>query len=149
MTRLPADDAVAEVLLKPCEGQFGRVRACPILLEPPAALIAVTGSATGSPELLQELVQDADVAVGCDGGRRAIAGLEPKWPDDATGAHSTPDGDPGAVERQLIHVFWLLRGPDPAVLAVYFAVQTKMCLVAEPNLLQEVRIFAHFLLQPA
>ena len=104
MTRLPADDAVAEVLLKPCEGQFGRVRACPILLEPPAALIAITGSAIGSPEPLQELVQDADVAVGCDCGRRAIAGLEPKWSDDAAGAHGTPDGDPGGGGAEPLEV---------------------------------------------
>ena len=41
------------------------------MLEPPAALIA----ATGLTELLQELVQDADVALCCHGRRRAIAAL--------------------------------------------------------------------------
>ena len=48
-------------------------------------------AATGSTELLQELVYDADVALCCHSHRRAIAALEPKWPDDATGAHSTSD----------------------------------------------------------
>ena len=55
-----------------------------------------------STELLQELVKDADARLAlCCPGRRAIAALEPKWFDDATGAQSTPGGDLGYVKRCL------------------------------------------------
>ena len=66
-------------------------------MEPPFFLIAVTDPT----EIHQELVQRADVALCRHGCRRAIAGLEPKWPNDSTGAQSTPVGDPRAVNRCL------------------------------------------------
>ena len=52
-------------------------------------------AATGSTEFLQELAQDADVGLCCHGRRRAIAALEPKCPDDATGTHNIPGDDQG------------------------------------------------------
>ena len=97
MTRSPADEAVAEVPFQSCEGQLERLMVCSILLEPPAALIAYIGST----ELLQQIVQDADVALCCHGRRCAIAALKPKWPDDATGALTDQEGELGAVKRLL------------------------------------------------
>ena len=44
---------------------------------------------------------NADVGLCCRGRRLAIAALEPKCPDDVTGAHSTPDDNLGAVKRCL------------------------------------------------
>ena len=81
------------------------MRACSIILEPPAALIAVTGST----EPLQELFYDADVGLCFRGRGLAIAALETRCPDDVTGAHSTPDDDLGAVKRCLFEGRGVIR----------------------------------------
>ena len=99
MTRPPADHAVAK-----CPSSHATVsldgacsshaRACFVLLEPPAVLIA----ATDSTELLQELVQDADVGLCC----RALSSCNSSsYPDDVSGALGTPDSDIWAVKRCL------------------------------------------------
>ena len=62
--------------------------------EPRQLLKRVVFLTTGPTELLQEVVHDADVALCCHGRHRAAIGA-------LAGAHSTPDGDLGALKRCL------------------------------------------------